>query len=165
MLFPSHDQGGGIYGNQITNAMYGWSCYTPVLRQCSIDTNGDVFSLNSFNPDIPSQQHPNLGSYIPICRVYPDGCITKMGVSIGFSSADGPQSEKLYQIGDCFSWSNNEKIECIVGFSDILSSTKLPRVDYTNEAEITDGQYDLTYITIISTTINCGSSPNCSRTI
>ena len=62
--------GGGIYGNQIINRILYQTnkCYTPVLRQCSINTDGQIFSLGSFDSNIPSTQYPDLGSYIPTCR-------------------------------------------------------------------------------------------------
>ena len=153
--------GGGIYGNQITNeiqmmgastGIYDKKCYAPVLRQCSIGVDGEIYSLNSFNPDIPSVQHPENGAYIPNCRVYPIRCVAKgteygatlQGISSNYDG-NNPQSEKLYQIGECFTWLNGaaaNKIECVVGFSDSLQG-QIYREEYTTEAVQSDGQYDV----------------------
>ena len=134
--------GSGIYGaniiNEIQFATYVGNigfipqCYTPVLRQLSINTEGSIYNLNSFNPDIPSEQHGELGTYIPTCRNYSIRCVTK---EIG---------SEPYQIGECFTWNNNNKIECVVGFStDTPLQGTLSREEFTPEALANDGQYDV----------------------
>jgi len=148
--------GGGIYGNQIVNeiqmtyTVQGFplykKCFTPVLRQCSIGTNGEIYSLNSFNPDIPSQQYPDLGAYIPNCRAYTSACVAKDETESNnpdvIGNYDG-QSEKLYQIGECFTWQGDQKIECVVGFTSTLTNGIIGRIEYTTEAEQSDGLYDV----------------------
>ena len=146
--------GGGIYGNQIVNGILYQTnkCYTPVLRQCSIDTEGNIFSLGSFDSNIPSTQYPDLGTYIPTCRHYPNACVVKKPVNANMNdgswtiqynqTGNNFQTEKIYQIGECFTWDSDTKIECVVGFADLVGDV-IYRLNYTNEAEGSDGQYDV----------------------
>ena len=83
--------------------------HTPIIKTCSHDTNnGPVVNPAS-------------------CRHYPDRAITSTGGGPLVSNLPGVGSPatavNLYQIGDCFSWNNNNDIECIVGFDGLLAPT------------------------------------------
>ena len=70
--------------NITVNTVYpNGKCHTPILRTCSEDVDGNLYS-GGFD-----------------CRVYTLGCITN------------PANNQPYQIGDCFRWENqaNRKIE------------------------------------------------------
>jgi len=103
--------GGGNYGLQIINTPYinnygNWACHSPILRKCENDTNGNI--------------DPN---YTPSCRHYSVnnwGCIVKNdGSWDGTTQNPNTNIPTPFQIGECFSWTNNNKIECVVGFSTI----------------------------------------------
>jgi hypothetical protein len=131
--------GGGVYGLQIVNTIDAdGKCYTPLLRKCETDTNGNVGVSTT-------------------CRHYDVACVTDM-------------SNNLYQIGDCFSWDGNDKIECIVGFATPKKQNKIPRVEYTcNECTLdtnSNGVPDCTDCegqTWTSDFPGCLDCPNCSN--
>ena len=91
------------------------------------------------------------------CRHYPLRCMTD------------PQNN-IYQIGDCFSWDNNDKIECIVGFA-ASKRGRMGRTEHTcNECSVdinpSNGVMDCTDCegqTWTSQIPGCLDCPNCSN--
>ena len=114
----------GSHGLQITNVLepmpYGppfsnfstqQFCHTPILRTCNHDSSGDPWTANQTcrHYTVVSNWTPPGGrqSYGP----FTTGCIIDYNTS------------QPLQIGDCFSWAHNNKVECIVGFSAIKGLT------------------------------------------
>jgi len=94
----------GTYGLQIVNytsvnANGNTICHSPILRVCNHNTAGTI--THSFT----SQTCRHYYNYGYGCVMDPAG-----------------RGTTPYQIGDCFSWNGNTKIECIVGFSTVKKS-------------------------------------------
>tara|TARA_R110000765_G_scaffold133393_1_gene232178 strand:- start:501 stop:2345 length:1845 start_codon:yes stop_codon:yes gene_type:complete len=133
--------GGGVYGLQIVN---------------TIDANNKCHT-----PLLRKCETNTLGVVNPLdttCRHYTAACVRDT-------------SSNLYQIGDCFSWQGNKKIECIVGFAALKKVLKINRTEYTcNECSVdinpANGVPDCTDCEGQTWTSNypgCLDCPNCSN--
>ena len=130
---------GGDYGQQITNV---------------IDQNDQCYTPIVKKCSVLTTGQPSADTN---CRYYELRCIKK-------NNNGGP-----YQIGECFTWQDNDNIECIVGFTNFKATT-LPRAQESCPACLndTDGDGHMDCIDcsdeIFTSNIpGCLDCPNCSN--
>ena len=90
-------------------------CHTPILRTCNHDSNNNPWRANqACRHYIVSDHNATIAQYglhvLNNPKTIEVGCIARWNWGTGTFGAP-------LQIGDCFSWDENNKVECIVGFS------------------------------------------------
>jgi len=119
----------------------------------TIDQNGQCYTPIVKKCSVLTTGQPSPDTN---CRYYPLRCLKD------------PQGNP-YQIGECFSWNDNDFIECVVGYTNFLKPT-LARIRHTCPAcsNDTDGDghfdcIDCSDETFTSNIPGCLNCPNCSN--